>query len=56
MTEEVVFDLLYCFVIVGIFLIPICVLDFIAEHIIPERIMDKIMKAIFGEVPEEFDE
>ena len=52
MKVEIIADLAFCLIAVGLFTLVLCVLGFIVEHIIPERITDKIMKTMFGELPD----
>ncbi|MDR0287224.1 MAG: hypothetical protein LBI03_05910 [Clostridiales bacterium] len=56
MKVDITSDLIICVMITGIFIITLCVLVFIFEHVIPEKITDKIIEVLFGEVPDDFDE
>ena len=53
MSNEIIGDVIICLMVVSVFVGSICLLDFIAEHIIPESVMNKIMTTLFGELPDD---
>jgi|GEM_PF-1466018 len=48
---EFIIDMLFVFGFIGL----ICLLDFVAEHLIPEHIMDRILEKVFGVSPDDIE-
>lgn len=56
MSDEVISDIIYCLVFVGGFSLLLCIFGGIAEYLIPDHVMDRILEAVFGELPDDFEE
>jgi hypothetical protein len=55
MRNEVISDIIYCLVFTGGFTLLLCIFGGIVEHLIPDRVMDKILEAVFGELPDDYE-
>ena len=56
MSNEVMSDIIYCLVFVGGFSLLLCIFGGIAEYLIPDQVMDRILEAVFGDLPEDYEE
>ena len=56
MSNEVISDIIYCLVFTGGFSLLLCIGGGIVEYLIPERVMDRILEAVFGELPDDYDD
>ena len=55
MNSEVMADIIYCLVFVGGFSLLLCIGGGIVEHLIPDHVIDRILEAVFGELPDDSD-
>ena len=53
MNSEIIGEAIICLIEICIFIGLLCLFDIIAENLIPEEVMDKIMIALFGELPDD---
>jgi len=56
MNKEVISDIIYGLVFVSGFTLSLCIIGGIVEHLIPESVLDRITEAMFGELPDDYEE